>query len=347
MCVTWKRLVFILLAAAISSRAAAQEAPAASSDGLLLEVAIASSLDGQRQSVRYWAPPLAREQPTPLFVFLHSWSSDYRQDCTPWWKEASQRNWIYLQPDFRGPNNRPEACGSPLARQDVLDAIDWASANYKVDRSRIYLAGASGGGHMAMLMAGRHPDRFSAVSAWVGISDLAEWQRFHSQGGKPGRYAEMVVASCGGIPDASATVAEQYRERSPIHWLQNVGDLPLDLAAGVHDGKKGSVPIAHTLRAFNVVATTRGAATVSEVEMEQLQSNARLSLPQTEDQVTDTAYGRNIHLRRSAGSTRVTIFEGGHEGLAAAGCEWLAQQRRTTSTSRAPKSEAAGAQRAP
>jgi poly(3-hydroxybutyrate) depolymerase len=263
-------------------------------------------------------------------VFLHSWSSDYRQDTAAWSDEARRRGWIFIQPDFRGPNNRPEACGSPLARQDVLDAIDWVASHHQVDRSRIYLAGASGGGHMAMLMASRHPDRFSAVSAWVGISDLAEWQRFHSRGEKPGRYAEMVVASCGGAPDASPAVAEQYRDRSPIYWLQNTGDLPLDLAAGVHDGNKGSVPIAHTLRAYNVVAKSRGGAIVPDEQMNELQQTGRLAAAEASDRVTDSSYGREIHLRRHAGTARVTIFEGGHEGIAAAGCSWLEQQTRET-----------------
>jgi poly(3-hydroxybutyrate) depolymerase len=291
-------------------------------------ITIPSSQDGAPQSARYSAPPEASNRPTPLLVFLHSWSSDYRQDNSAWSNEASKRGWIFIQPDFRGPNSRPEACGSPLARQDVLDSVDWIAERYQVDRSRIYLAGVSGGGHMAMLMAGRHPDRFSAVSAWVGISDLAEWQRFHSRGDKPDRYAEMVVASCGGTPDASPAVTEQYRDRSPIFWLQNSGNLPLDLAAGVHDGKKGSVPIAHTLRAYNVVAKSRGAALISEEAMAELQETGRLAMPEGTDRTTDSSYDREIHLRRHAGTARVTIFEGGHEGIATAGCAWLGQHTR-------------------
>ncbi|QDT55997.1 Prolyl oligopeptidase family protein [Caulifigura coniformis] len=297
----------------------------------LTVASIPSTRDGQPQSALYWAPSGAKEKPTPLLVFLHSWSSTYQQDCSPWWKEASTRNWLYLQPDFRGANTRPQACGSPLARQDVLDAIDWISDQYKVDPSRIYLAGASGGGHMAMLMASRHPERFSGVSAWVGISDLAEWHRFHTRGGKPGRYAENVVACCGGLPGDSKAVTAEYIDRSPIHWLQNTGDLPLDLAAGVHDGKTGSVPIAHTLRAFNIVAKVRGADAVSEDEMTQLQEHSRLEVPRKEDQQVDPTYDRALHLRRHAGTARVTIFEGGHEGLAAPGCAWLEKQTRMTS----------------
>jgi hypothetical protein len=142
----------------------------------------------------------------------------------------------------------------------------------------------------------------------------------------------MVVASCGGVPDASPAVAEQYRDRSPIYWLQNTGDLPLDLAAGVHDGKKGSVPIAHTLRAYNAVAKARGGESIPEDVMNELQETGRLAAASPADQVTDPSYGRVIHLRRHTGSARVTIFEGGHEGIAEAGCSWLEQQTRPTAT---------------
>ena len=161
----------------------------------LTEVRVASTLDGESQPVLYWAPESAARQPTVLFVFLHSWSSDYRQDNSKWQREAVKRGWIYLHANFRGANRSPQACGSRFARRDILDAMDFATKKFNVDGSRIYLAGVSGGGHMAMLMAGHHPDRFSAVSAWVGISDLSEWYRFHVKDGKPQKYAQMILKS--------------------------------------------------------------------------------------------------------------------------------------------------------
>lgn len=100
------------------------------------------------------------ESTTALFVFLHSWSSDYTQDNEKWLRACAERGWIWLHPNFRGINQSPQACGSKFARQDILDAIDHACTLWQVDRERIYLAGVSGGGHMSLLMAGHHPDRF-------------------------------------------------------------------------------------------------------------------------------------------------------------------------------------------
>lgn len=287
-----------------------------------------SSLDGEIQQVRSWAPESAVRAPTPLLVYLHSWSSDYRQDNAAWQREAVRREWIYVHPNFRGVNRTPTACGSKFARQDVLDAVEHVAANYQVDRERIYLAGTSGGGHMTMLMAAYHPDRFSAASSWVGISDLAEWYRFHVKNGQPDHYARMTMQALGGAPGASPVVEREYRERSPLEWLPRAVDLPLDLAAGITDGHSGSVPVAHSLRAFNAVARAAGGAAVSDGEMDELWRLRRLSSPKPGDEQFDESFGRATYLRREAGRARVTIFEGGHEGLAGAACDWLAKQRR-------------------
>jgi len=294
----------------------------------LAEIRITSSVDGTSQPARFWAPEA--DGPRPLLVFLHSWSGDYTQDRADWVAEAQTRGWIYVQPNFRGRNDHPEACGSELARGDILDAVDWVLARHQVDRSQIYLAGVSGGGHMSMLMAGRHAERFSAVSAWVGISELADWYRFHTKDGEIGRYARMAEACCGGPPGASEEVDRQYRERSPIYWLDKVEDLHLDINAGVMDGKTGSVPIHQSLRAFNAVAQSLDAPTISDAEIEQLWSSGRLEQPRDSDLAVDATYGRQLRLRRFAGETRVTIFDGGHEGLTHAACEWLSQQSRMT-----------------
>ena len=49
--------------------------------------------------------------------------------------------------------------------------------------------------------------------------------------------------------------------------------------------------------------------------------------PLTQDEEQDETYGRHIHLRRHAGNSRVTIFEGGHEGIVFPACEWLGRHK--------------------
>ncbi len=296
----------------------------------LTAISFQSSLDESTQPALIWIPPQAKVESTPLFIFLHSWSGDYKQNNNVWFAQAVARNWIYLHPNFRGRNDNPAACGSDLARQDILDCIQQVINSTEVDTSRIYLAGSSGGGHMSMLMAGYYPERFSAVSAWVGISDLAEWYRFHSRGGKPSNYARMVQASTQGIPGQSFEVDAQYMARSPIFHIQNVGDLPLDLNTGIHDGHTGSVPIVHTINAFNKIAAEKQAPLISPVQIETLSQEDPLTNPQPTDIVPVTEYGTRIYLRRHAGPTRITVFEGGHESLPLPACRWLSKQERKT-----------------
>ena len=130
----------------------------------------------------------------------------------------------------------------------------------------------------------------------------------------------MLRASCGGAPGDSAEIDEQYRIRSPLTWLHRAVGLPLEMAAGIHDGHTGSVPVRQTLDAFNAVARAGGYEAIGEDEIEQLsQPDGRLASPKPSDLEPDAPYGREIHLRRHAGPARVTIFEGGARGARRAG----------------------------
>ncbi|MFN5199812.1 MAG: alpha/beta hydrolase family protein [Planctomyces sp.] len=293
-----------------------------------LQYDIPSSLDGKSQPVLAWAPDTAKVQKTPLFVFLHSWSSDYTQDNSKWLKACAERGWIWLHPNFRGINQSPQACGSRLARQDILDAIEHACELWQVDRERIYLAGVSGGGHMSLLMAGHHPERFSAISAWVGPTDLAQWHRFHTQDGKPGKYAKMIEKSLLGAPGTSPEIDAEYRDRSPVYHLHQATTLPVSIWAGVEDGHAGSVPVSHSLWAFNAVCRGLQRPEISDLEIQQLVRDRQLQQPTADDMAEDVELGRKIFLRRRAGPSVVTIFDGGHESLPPAAMAWLSRQQR-------------------
>ncbi|HIF30659.1 MAG TPA: prolyl oligopeptidase [Planctomycetaceae bacterium] len=300
-------------------KALAQQ-PAIKLAGDRQRVEIPSSVDGKRQPCYVIVPKNLSRRPVPLLVSLHTWSGDVEQRNESLEEAAMAKGWIYLFPNFRGANQHPEACGSELAQQDILDAVAWAKKKYDIDESRTYLAGTSGGGHMTMLMVGRYPQVWTAASAWVGISDLAKWHDKHADG----RYGEMVRLSCGGAPRTSDEVDKQYRGRSPLTWLDKAKDVPLDISAGIHDGHKGSVPIWHSLVAYNMLAKANGGLEITDAEIGQLsRADGRLVSPRKSDRVEDSSFGRAIYLRRLAGPSRITIFEGGHEGITAATIAWL------------------------
>lgn len=304
-------------------------AASSSEGGERLKVNVTSTVD-QTEQPNYVNLPdnfNSSGEPVPLLVSLHSWSGDLEQRNQPLERLANERGWIVLQPNFRGRNDHPEACGSELAQQDILDAIEWVKSKYPIDACRIYLSGNSGGGHMTMMMVGRHPKIWAAASAWVGISDLAAWHEKHAA--EDDGYGQMMRKVCGGKPGDSEEVDRQYQIRSPLTYLHQAVGVPLDIAAGVHDGYTGSVLTRHSLEAFNAIAKADGSAIITEAEIQQIgRPDGKLNAPQPSDQVEDASFARRIYLRRHAKHARVTIFEGGHEGIATASIAWLEQHAR-------------------
>ena len=249
----------------------------------------------------------------PLAVMLHTWSFDLEQRDSTVETEATARGWLLLSPNFRGRSDTPFACGSDLAQQDILDAVAWVRAHYAVDSTRIYLLGRSGGGFMTMMMASRYPAQWAAASAWVGISDLAAWNGEHPKDA----YGRMMRACFGGAPGESATITAAYATRAPLRYLHPTLRVPLDLAAGVHDTV---VSPRHTLKAFQAIAP----GSLSDAEIDAMM-RGEYGVPAP---AADPSLVRKIHVRRTAGASRVTLFEGEHEWISRAAIAWLAAQQR-------------------
>jgi pimeloyl-ACP methyl ester carboxylesterase len=322
-----KRHICFLAAVLAGTVAMARVSGQSSADPSLVEFRIISSIDGTEQSNRAYLPSSSKSK--PLLVFLHSWSNGLEQDNTRWLELAKQRGWAFLQPNFRGKNNRPEACGSELARQDILDAMKHVLDKAEIDRSRIYLAGTSGGGHMSMLMASYYPEKFSAASSWVGISDLEKWHAATKLKPATVRYAKEIENCIGGIPGASEAVRYELKMRSPIHHLAKAAGVPLDINTGVRDGHTGSVPVSQSIEAFNVIlrANHKPEIPLSEIEKWTAAGEQERVYP---DAIDDATYSRKVLFRSQVKDSRLTIFEGAHEDLPAAGVAFLETIRRET-----------------
>lgn len=325
-----RRYALLLLAAAVVAaelKVAAKRPSAAETKAAALKLAvdIPSSKDGTLQKVIYWRPESAAKDvkgtPVPLLVFLHSWSGGFEQG-PPWIDQAKKLGWVLVAPDFRGPNNRPEACASDLASQDILDAVSFARRDARIDETRIYLVGGSGGGHMSLVMAARAPDLWAGVSAWVPISDLAAW---HAESkARKNNYAKMLEQSCGGAP-GPATEAE-YRHRSPLFHLAAAKGVPLDINTGIHDGHTGSVPVSHSLRAFNVLATSDKQISATDIGF--MVDEQKIPASLAAETEADPERQKAVLFRRTSGNARVTVFEGGHDSESTAAVLWLSRQRK-------------------
>lgn len=286
-------------------------------------VEVVSTLDESPQPSYLILPPgYDPDGPeVPVVVSLHTWSFDVEQRFETLEEAVAKRGWIYLFPHFRGRNDNIEACGSDIAKQDVIDALDWVLEHYPADRNRVYLTGISGGGFMTLAMVASYPDRWTAASAWVPLTDLRAWYDFHARD----PYGEMTRQCFGGDPAKDISVVAEMERRSPLHQLGRAKDVAVDIAAGRFDGHLGDpIPVWHTLAAFNVIADAVGQPQITAQEIAELsRHDPRLNDPQESDLVKDPSFGREIFLRRQAGRSRVTIFEGGHEGLPNAAIAWF------------------------
>lgn len=204
------------------------------------EIYIKSTIDGTMQPSLFYKAE--GEEKRPLLVGLHTWSADRFNQIKTMLPYAEKYNMHLLLPEFRGPNlttnlNGTFACGSEYAKQDIIDAVEYCIAEGCVDTDNIFLLGASGGGHMALLMAGFRPDYFKAIGAFVGITDLKNWSEENFN------YREHVLACC-------SNDEEEMRRRSPINYIDTIATSNTKIFHGKYDP---SVPVSHSIRIFNAI----------------------------------------------------------------------------------------------
>lgn len=265
------------------------------------------------------------EAPRPLLVALHTWSCD-RYTCS--WELyrscCEVLDWHLIYPEFRGPNTRPEACGSELVVQDIVSAMEYAKSVCNVDPDKVYLAGGSGGGHAALLTAGRYPELWTAVSTWCPISDIAIWHRECENHCRV--YHDHIELVCGGDPWQDENARAEAAKRSPATYLAGAEKKTIiDISTGIHDGHAGSVPISHAFRAFNLMCAPGDRFSESDIDF-MVKNEAIPAGLQYRGEAEPSFEERAILLRRVSGNVRITIFEGAHNILGGAACAWLANQ---------------------
>jgi dienelactone hydrolase len=299
----------VVATAAVSTPSrGSQNALASERQSLMIESTIDHSLQKSFVSI----PPHPPEGSRPLLVVLHSWGSDNEGSYPPIEGEAASRGWFVLAPNFRGPSDHPNGCGSLAAQQDIIDAVAYARSHFPVDPTRIYLMGYSGGGYMTLLMASRYAQHWAAASAWAGIADLADWYRETANDD----IRRQLRGCFGDAPDGSGKRAE-YLARSPITYLRPSLDVPIEIWHGAQDPQ---VSVRHAFRAFELLAP--GAVSIGEADQ------IVRGKPDTKGEGNDPLVNAKILFRRTEGSFRLTIYEGGHDYFPRAGIAWLAEHYR-------------------
>jgi hypothetical protein len=92
-------------------------------------------------------------------------------------------------------------------------------------------------------------------------------------------------------------------------------------------GGEGSVPIGHSIRAYNVIVEAAGDkdAAIPEEIITYMEDNEKLPPDFVAGADTLLDWPRNLHLHRTTGLVNLNIFEGGHEQLYDVTFQWLDQ----------------------
>ena len=153
-----------------------------------------SQVDGSVQPVGLVLPEkLEPTKKLPLYVWLHG-----RGD------KSTDLHFICERLDRKGEVAPADAITlHPFGRQcvgyknagstDVMEAIDFACANYPVDERRIVLIGFSMGGAGAWLLAAHYTDRFVAASPGAGYAETARYQNLTPER-YPSKYQQILWA---------------------------------------------------------------------------------------------------------------------------------------------------------
>ena len=274
-------------------------------------VAIKSPMDGEMQKAYFYGSK--SKTPQPLVVSLHSWSWDYKQEDTLAILSKA-KDFNYIHPDFRGQNWTKNACCSEFALSDIDAAIDYAIENGRVDTTKIYVIGRSGGGYATLSLFMKSKHRIKKFAAWVPLSDLVTW--YEETLIRKLVYANQILI-CTNSSDGKLNQSVAI-QKSPMHWptpIEKLENTKLDIFTGVYDGLEGNgpIPITQSINFYNKVLSD-----LKETDSSNYISNSeKLKLLEMRRPLED--YGkignRDICLKKKSHNISITIFTGGHEML--------------------------------
>ncbi len=131
------------------------------------EIAYRSKVDGALQPMMIYVPPhYDAEKSWPLYVDLHG-SGESHLTSKIGYPDIYDENAVQIAVWGRGP--RSGYIG--LSEVDVLEAIDYVTEHWNVDKNRIHLGGHSMGGGGTFKLITRYPDRFASGRIWAGFNN--------------------------------------------------------------------------------------------------------------------------------------------------------------------------------
>ena len=158
---------------------------------------------------------------------------NWDQSMLPFVKEAVDRGYVVVTPDYRGSTGHGEAWhmaidygGNEVA--DAMSAFEYLKTLSYVDTARVGMMGWSHGGFIATLNATKPGTRIKAAAAIVPVTNL-----IFRLGYKGPSYARDFAAepAIRGLPYEKP---EEYIKRSPLYHVENL-NIPLLVHVATND----------------------------------------------------------------------------------------------------------------
>ncbi|MEX2275068.1 MAG: prolyl oligopeptidase family serine peptidase [Actinomycetota bacterium] len=188
------------------------------------------------QRVHGFVATPAGEGPFPLVMEIHGgptwqWYDEWAPGVQAW----VDAGFAVALVNYRGSTGygaawRDAIIGDPgfTEMEDLIAGLDDLIASGTADPARAVIAGDSWGGYLTLLGIGMYPDRWAAAAAGVPVADYVAAYEDEA----PALQA-MDRGLFGAGPEE---LREQYEERSPITYVDNV-KTPLLILAGANDSR--------------------------------------------------------------------------------------------------------------
>lgn len=133
--------------------------------------------DGDQSYLVYVPAGLGHRFPVPLVVLLHGCRQTAAEfaAATRFAELADRHGFVVLCPEQSARRHRQRCwrwyeaahqhrgAGEPAIIAEITAAVVAEAARWRIDPSRVYVAGLSAGGAMALILAATYPDRYAAV----------------------------------------------------------------------------------------------------------------------------------------------------------------------------------------
>ena len=184
----------------------------------------------------YLFAPLNKRGPHghAAMVWVHGGvHGDWTQSMLPFVKEAVERGYVIVTPDYRGSTGHGAAFYNAIdyggkELDDVLTAVDYLKSLSYVDPDRIGIMGWSHGGFITAHLAMRKETPFKAAAAIVPVTNLVFRLSYKGPGYQRSYSTQPGIA---GLPFEKP---DEYIKRSPLYHVEDL-NIPILVHVATND----------------------------------------------------------------------------------------------------------------